>query len=114
MTRYIDADVAIKKILDIRDEIPRTINGLFGKEITNHNGDLMRGGLRKALRCINDTPTADVEGVVWCVECKHRIDDEDFVSGHYCVKRPSNGGYFCDDDDFCSYWERRKDNGTSF
>lgn len=60
MTRYIDADVAIKKILDIRDEIPRTINDSFGKEITNHNVDLMRGGLRKALRCINDTPTADV------------------------------------------------------
>ena len=58
--------------------------------------------------------SADVEEVVWCVECKHRIDDEDFASGHYCVKRPSNGGYFCDDDDFCSYGERRKEAGTSF
>lgn len=32
---------------------------------------------------VADTPTADVEEVVRCVECKHRIDDEDFVSGHY-------------------------------
>ena len=61
--------------------------------------------------CIDDAPTADVVEVVRCVECKHRIYDEDFVSGHYCVKRPSNGGYFCDDDDFCSYGERRKEDG---
>ncbi len=49
--------------------------------------------------------------VVRCKDCKHRRNDEDYVSGHYCVKRPSNGGYFCEDDDFCSYGERRENNG---
>ena len=44
-----------------------------------------------------------------CDECKHRRDDEDFATGHYCVKRPSNGGYFCEDGDFCSYGERKND-----
>lgn len=46
--------------------------------------------------------------VVRCKDCKHRRDDEDYVSGHYCVERPSNGGRFCEDNDFCSYGERRE------
>ena len=57
-------------------------------------------------------PAADVVEVVRCKDCKHRRDDEDFVRGHYCVKRPSNGGYFCEDDDFCSYGERRDNNAA--
>lgn len=52
---------------------------------------------------------ADVVEVVRCKDCKHRRNDEDYASGHYCVKRPSNGGYFCEDDDFCSYGEPKKD-----
>ena len=57
--RYIDADAVIEKILKVRSEIPRTIRGSRGETI-NRCGDLMRGGLRKALRCVNDTKTADV------------------------------------------------------
>lgn len=57
---------------------------------------------------IENLPAVDAVPVVRCGECKHRRDDEDYVSGHYCVKRPSNGGYFCEDNDFCSYGERRK------
>ena len=44
---------------------------------------------------------------VQCNCCKHRIDDKDFESGHYCVKRPSNGGRFCEDNDFCSYGDEK-------
>lgn len=46
---------------------------------------------------------------VKCEECAHRIEDKDFARGHYCKKRPSNGGYFCEDNDFCSYGERRSE-----
>lgn len=53
----------------------------------------------------------DVVEVVRCKDCKYRIEDKDFVHGHYCVKRPHNGGYFCDDGDFCSYGKRRVDDG---
>lgn len=56
---------------------------------------------------IADFPTADVVEVVHCKDCKHRIDDEDFMCKHYCMKRHSNGGRFCEDNDFCSYGERR-------
>lgn len=46
---------------------------------------------------------------VRCKDCKHRVDDMDFVCGHFCTKRPSAGGYFCEDNDFCSLGERRND-----
>ena len=49
----------------------------------------------------------DVVKIVRCKYCKYRIEDKDFVRGHYCVKRPHNGGYFCEDGDFCSYGEKR-------
>ena len=53
-------------------------------------------------------PAVDVAEVIRCKDCKHRIDDEDFMCKHYCLKRPSNGGRFCEDNDFCSYGERRE------
>lgn len=49
-----------------------------------------------------------MNSIVHCKDCKHRRDDVDFVSGHYCVLRPSNGGGFCKDEDFCSYGEREE------
>jgi hypothetical protein len=47
--------------------------------------------------------------IVTCGECKYRILDDDFQSGHFCLKRRSNGGLYCEDEDFCSYGERRND-----
>lgn len=98
MTRYIDADALKKDISEWCYVIGKP--HLLGRD--------------EVMIVIDGSVTADVVEVVRCVECKHRIDDEDFVSGHYCVKRPSNGGYFCDDDDFCSYGERRKEDSASF
>lgn len=65
-----------------------------------------------ALEVIETENAVDVVEVVRCKDCQHRITDEDYVCGHYCVKRPSNGGYFCEDDDFCSYGERREENAA--
>lgn len=45
--------------------------------------------------------------VVRCKECIHRIEDPDFQSGHFCLKRRGNGGLFCEDNDSCSYGERK-------
>ena len=45
---------------------------------------------------------SDYVKVVRCKDCRHRIVDKDFSSGHYCKKRPANGGRFCDDDDYCT------------
>ena len=60
-------------------------------------------------RRLKNAPAVDAVEVVRCKDCKHRRNDEDYASGHYCVKRPSNGGYFCEDNDFCSYGERRSE-----
>ena len=61
------------------------------------------------LRMPEEAPAADAVEVVRCKDCKHRIDNKEFVRGHYCKKRPSNGGYFCEDNDFCSYGERKEE-----
>ena len=51
---------------------------------------------------LDDAPTVDAVPVVRCRECTH-------YNGHW------NCDYFCEavlDDDFCSYGERRTENGN--
>ena len=72
--RIIDANAVVKAILEERDKIPRTITTApyeLGTEKPYHAGDQMRGGIRKALRCIEQAPTVDAVPVVRCRECKH-------------------------------------------
>ena len=74
MSRLIDANEVVKAILEERDKIPRTITTApyeLGTEKPFHAGDQMRGGIRKALRCIEQAPTVDAVPVVRCRECKH-------------------------------------------
>lgn len=61
--RLIDADALKELILKERDAIPKTVveRYSFGAEIPNSHGNLMRGGIRKALRCMEQTPTIDPE-----------------------------------------------------
>lgn len=97
--RLIDADALIEfmdgRLFDLRE--------MYG------NYDHYTDGFECALCLAEDALTIDAVPVVRCQYCKHRIDDNDFASGHYCAKRPSNGGRFCEDNDFCSYGERRDD-----
>ena len=72
--RMIDANAVVKAILEERDKIPRTITTApyeLGAEKPYHAGDQMRGGIRKALSCIEQAPTVDAVPVVRCRECKH-------------------------------------------
>ena len=74
MSRLVDANEVVKAILAERDKIPRTITTApyeLGTEKPYHAGDQMRGGIRKALRCIEQAPTVDAVPVVRCRECKH-------------------------------------------
>lgn len=73
MSRMIDANEVVKAILEERDKIPRTITTApyeLGTEKPFHAGDQMRGGIRKALRCIEQAPTVDAVAVVRCRECR--------------------------------------------
>ena len=61
--RLIDADELKRRILEERDKIPLTIveRYSFGVGTPNRHGQSMRGGIRKALRCMEETPTANAE-----------------------------------------------------
>ena len=109
MSRLIDANEVVKAILKERDKIPRTITAApyeLGTEKPYHAGDQMRGGIRKALRCIEQAPTVDAVAVTRCRECKHRKYDDIFgtlwCNRDSCTKRVKP-------DDFCSYGEKRRD-----
>ena len=58
---------------------------------------------RQIVNAIQSAPSIDI---VFCKECKHRVNDEEFQEKHICLLRRANGGKFCRDDDFCSYGSR--------
>ena len=65
--RLIDANEVVKNIVAERDKIPYE---LISEKPFKH-GNSMRGGIRKALCCIEQAPTVDAVPVVRCLECKH-------------------------------------------
>ena len=67
MSRLIDANEVVKAILEERDKIPYE---LVSEKPFKH-GNSMRGGIRKALHCVEQAPTVDAVPVVRCRECKH-------------------------------------------
>ena len=62
-----------------------------------------------ALCVIDAIPAADVVPVVRCKDCMYRSYDYDCVGNHLCEKRGNR--YYCEDNDFCSYGERRDSDG---
>lgn len=111
--RLIDADALKKAILEERDKIPFEIveRYPFGVAVPYKPSAAMRGGIRKALRCMEETSTVDAVQVVRCKDCKffcpydgeeHKGDCMELVGLESCVY----------EDDFCSYGERRKNNET--
>ena len=104
--RLIDANAVVKAILEERDKIPRTIATAPYEpwaEKPYHAGDQMRGGIRKALRCIEQAPTVDAVPVVRCRECKWGQEDDDI--GH--CDNPDGLDNYAKPDDFCSYGEQK-------
>lgn len=100
--RIIDANEVVKNIVAERDKIPRTVSTApyeIGTEKPYHAGNQMRGGIRKALRCIEQAPTVDAVPVVRCRECKYHNKPP-------CPMRLSFN--WTEDDDFCSYGERKE------
>ena len=99
--RLIDANAVVKAILEERDKIPRTIATAPYEpwaENPYHAGDQMRGGIRKALRCIEQAPTVDAVPVVRCRECTE-FDETEHECSHW---------YGFRENDFCSYGKRKE------
>ena len=69
-----DVTPIIKAILEERDKIPLLHN--MERYIPNwtpwHAGNFMRGGIRKALRVIEQAPVVDAVQVVRCKDCWKR------------------------------------------
>ena len=99
MSRLIDANEVVKAILEERDKIPYE---LVSEKPFKH-GNSMRGGIRKALRCIEQAPTVDAVPVVRCRECKWGQEDDDI--GH--CDNPDGLDNYAKPDDFCSYGEQK-------
>ena len=97
--RLIDATEVIKNIVAERDKIPYE---LVSEKPFKH-GNSMRGGIRKALRCIEQAPTVDAVLVVRCRECKKHSEAN---GKHYC----KFWRMYCPDDSefFCKAGERKE------
>ena len=72
MPRYIDATDLVRRVLVERDKIPLEVvpRYNFGVPEPCYYGQHMRGGIRKALREIEISPTVDAVEVVRCKDCK--------------------------------------------
>ena len=106
--RLIDANEVVKNIVAERDKIPRTVPTApyeLETEKPYHVGDQMRGGIRKALRCIEQAPTVDAVPVVRCRDCKH-YDTADFDGNILCGCTLRSAMLDITPDSFCSYGER--------
>ena len=86
--RLIDANALKQKILEERNKIPLTVPAAYYeivREKDNQHGNAMRGGIRIALRCMENTPTIEAEpvrhgkwmkhdlGETYCSKCHSRI-----------------------------------------
>lgn len=95
--RPIDADALKEMLIKERDSIPlsKTERYSFGVGLPDPHGMAMRGGVNKAFRCMENTPTIDPESLrpqgewEWREEWEthHETRSCDLIScGWYCTK----------------------------
>ena len=107
--RLIDADALKEKLRKERDAIPLTYTERygFGVEFPSGFGQARRGGVKTALRCMEQTPTIDAVPVVRCKDCRF-VEKSDDESIYLCLRKMLG---MIRSDDFCSYG-KRKDGDT--
>ena len=110
--RLIDADAMKERILLERDKIPLLVLAApyeFVKKKPNQHGNAMRGGIRVALRCMEQTPTIDAVPVVRCRECKHRGSPYNCPMRNLVMPFSGPGSYadYTEDDGFCHKGEKK-------
>ena len=128
--RLIDADALKEQLIKERDAIPltKTERYGFGVEFPDPHGMSMRGGINKAFRCMEKTPTIDAVPVVRCDSEQYRRGFNDGIMAaakelvrckdcrHFYYDTNKDPSCSCigglvspEEDDFCSYGERRSD-----
>jgi hypothetical protein len=105
--RLIDATDLVRRVLEERDKIRLEVVPRygFGVHVPDQHGQAMVGGIRKALREIETSPTVDAVEVVRCKDCEEYIP---WLEGRICGRI---GSYFGNTkpDDFCSSGIRKMD-----
>ena len=108
MSRLIDADALKENLSKSYDSLRKLYDGLiYNSEKAVCSGQLAT--FLEAIMLIMEAPTIDAVPVVRCKDCKYRSYDYDCVGNHLCEKRGNR--YYCEDNDFCSYGERRDSDG---
>lgn len=105
--RLIDATDLVRRVLAERDRIPLEVvpRYNFGVPEPCRHGQAMRGGIRKALREIETSPTVDAVEVVRCKDCKlseHLLWSSQYV---HCILTARNVSIY----GFCNHGERKMD-----
>ena len=100
----------VKAILAERDKISLEVVPRygFGVPVPERHGQSMRGGIRKALHCVETAPAVDAVEVVRCKDCKHFDDGECTMLSEPKERREyERWETIVAEDDFCSCGERR-------
>lgn len=105
MARFLNYFELKQRILEERDKIPLEVPAAsYELRSTKpyHHGNAMRGGIRKALRCLEQCQSAtDVVEVVRCKDCKH-----------YMTIHCTCDGCCISDDWYCADGERKNGDGN--
>jgi hypothetical protein len=103
MAEYIDRELLLKDL-----ETSIVVSG------RNDVAPLELRGVHKVINRIKSMPTEDVVPVVRCKDCKYfDVDEEDELGECKCgyITVSYNGALYPHRTDFCSYGERKADNG---
>ena len=113
-----DVRPIIAELVRLKKSIPLEIDvGRYLPEIRkNTHGEAVRGGIKKALRAIEQAPTIDAVEVVRCKDCKLRYSNDCAMAhSEYFYDEDDRGDYrvneWTADDGFCNAGERWEDNG---
>lgn len=107
--RLIDATDLVRRVLEERDKIKTEVVERYslGVPTPDRHGQAMRGGIRKALREIETSPTIDAVEVVRCKDCKRWGTGYGGETEHIKVCEFAN--YMVGENGYCVYGERKTD-----
>lgn len=109
MAEYIEREALLKEVADLKKSPWYNDDYGFGTRQARHEGVDCVVDL-----CIKQAPTVDVVEVVRCKDCKHYKFGKHFTDIKFCQRVPyyaEKGGLNTSDDDFCSYGERKCNDG---
>ena len=108
--RLIDATDLVRRVLVERDKIKTEVVERYSLGVPTHDrhGQAMRGGIRKALREIETSPTVDAVEVVRCKDCVWY--QPNWIMGQDVCGKIMHNALRVSPNFFCQRGERKEDN----